>query len=467
MLTGLIDFQGKTCVFKMNKESFTLEIEEIEDRENLPFSSLEFLFDKKTRKVFPKENLLIAKDFERDQLIHFKTKFVRKVAAKTYTAHVESYVIFVGNLTLFDGLKIQANELNWFYNIGQAVEQSTYNVSGEAQLQIKPFDKTTEEFEFNFNGSLIKGNLSIGRGITTTSTRPLELNSNLIYYFDETTDFSIAKNLVHLTEELLQFLSYRKNLHINSLILTKIDAEDGKSFSIGELFINNTKLKEKEEDRLVRERIISYPLLKSSFTKLLEKISEKTIYVKHIPESSKSTLWITPARFIMATAGFEWQFEFSHKELSKESEKKYEKQRNEILEFLEDKVEKSIGKEKKFFDNAKTLFIINKTTLATKIIWAFKESDEVLKDFIDSVYSANDIETTDYAYNKIAERIQKERNAIAHGNLTVESNKFLAVDFLVLEWLYYAMVLDDIGISKENAKKCINDLFKRKFILEK
>ncbi|QDY45152.1 hypothetical protein FK545_05615 [Planococcus glaciei] len=94
-------------------------------------------------------------------------------------------------------------------------------------------------------------------------------------------------------------------------------------------------------------------------------------------------------------------------------------------------------------------------------MWALKESDEVLKDFIESAYTMNGIESEDFKRNVIAERIQKDRNTFAHGNLSTEFNKLIDIDLSVLEWLYYAMVLDDIGVSKENARKCINDLFQR------
>lgn len=460
MLTGLINLNGKTCVFKLDKKSFNLEIEDIEDRENLPFSSLEFLFDKKSKKTFPKENILVAKDFERDQLIHFHTRFLKKVLPKTYTANVDSYVVFVGNETSFDGIQIQADELNWFYNIGQAFESYTYQETGEVQLEIKPYNQTTEEFQFNLNNEFIKGNLSIRRGIIHSSRRPLELSSNINYYFNKTENLSSAKKLVKLTEELLQFLSYRKNLHINNLVLTQKDIKDGKSFPIGQLFIKNYQSEVKEDEKLLRERIITYPLINSSFPKLLERLSEKTIYVKHIPETSKSNNTITAARIIMATAGFEWQIKYSHKDKSKESEDRYKRQKEEILDFLEEKIATNSGKEKKYFKDAKYFLIRSDTSLANKIEWAFNELDEVLSVFIKDAYTANGVKHEDFGYKKIAERIQTMRNNIAHGNIDKEDNEFVILDFFVLEWLYYAMVLDDIGISKTNGRKCINNLFK-------
>lgn len=459
MLTGLIDYNGKTCVFKLNKNSFALEIEDIEEREKLPFLEVAFAFNKESKAELQKAATLIGKDFERDKTIHFHIKEIHNSAPKTYSASLISYIVFDGGVSSFDGIQIQADELNWFHNISLAFNSYNFSEDGEGQLQLKPFDKTTEEFEFKLNDKLIRGNLSIRREITKVSTSPIKLNSNLNYLFENTTDISIANDLVSLTRDLLKFISYRKNLHINRLILKK--KINNVYYAIGELFIRYPQSEEKEEEKIIRERIISYPLLGSSFTKLLEKISVKDVYLRHIPENYKSNNTIIPARFIMVTAGFEWQFEISHRAKSEENKTKYEKERNEVLEFLEGKSEETTGKERKFFNNSKRFFEKNQSQLAANIIWALKESDEVIKDFIKSMYTANDIEAEFFKPNAIAERIQKYRNAFAHGNLNLEFNRLIIFDLPVLEWLYYAMVLEDIGVSNENAKKCINDLFQR------
>lgn len=460
MLTGLVEFNGKTCVFKLHEESFTLEIEDIEEREKLPFLGVAFGFNKESKVELQKADTLIAKDFERDKKIHFHIRDIYKSAPKTYIASLKSYLVFDGVDSSFDSLQIQADELNWFHNISLAFDRYNYSEEGDGQLHLKPFDKTTEEFEFNLENKLIRGNLSIRREVTKISTSPLSLNSNLNYYFENTTDISLANDLVSLTRHLLEFLSYRKNSQITRLILKKKVGD--LYYFMGDLYVNYIQPEGKEEEKTIRERIISYPLLGSSFTKLLEKISIKEVYLRHVPENYRVKNTITPARFVMATAGFEWQFEISHKVKSEENKQKYEKERNEVLEFLQGKFEEANGKkEKKFFDSSRRFFEKNQSQLAANIIWALKESDEVLKDFIESAYSMNGIESKDFKRNVIAERIQKDRNTFAHGNLSTEFNKLIDIDLSVLEWLYYAMVLEDIGVSKENAKKCINELFQR------
>lgn len=99
--------------------------------------------------------------------------------------------------------------------------------------------------------------------------------------------------------------------------------------------------------------------------------------------------------------------------------------------------------------------------MSEKLLWAIQEFDDVLNVFIKHLYKLNNVEASEYSYRAIAERIQTQRNNIAHGNIDRELNRLVILDFLVLEWLYYVLVLDDIGLSKEYIKKCIDKLFKR------
>lgn len=460
MLTGLIYFDNKTSVFKLEETSFTLEIEEIEERDKLPFLGVAFGFNKESVEDLQKIDTLIANDFEKNRTLHFYIKDIRRSSPKTYVASLISYIIFDGAVSSFDGLQIQAEEINWFHNISLALDGYDYIENGEGKLQLKPYEKTTEEFRFILKDNLINGNLSINREVTKNSTSPLKLTSNLNYHFENTTDISIVNELVTLTRNLLEFISYRKNLHINKLIIKK--KINGLYYSIGEFFVRHPQSEEKETEKIIRERIISYPLLGASFSKLLENISVGKLHLRHIPESYRLKSNITPARFLMATAGFEWQFDISHKSKSEENKMKYEKQRNEVLSFLQQKAEETTNKEKKFFINSKRFFEENPSRLASDITWALDQSQEVLHEFIQRIYSFNGVENKYYKSHSIAERIQRDRNGFAHGNLNTEFNELIDIDLSVLEWLYYAMVLEDIGVSKENAKKCINNLFQRK-----
>lgn len=159
--------------------------------------------------------------------------------------------------------------------------------------------------------------------------------------------------------------------------------------------------------------------------------------MKHITENLRDARNGTSARYIMVTAGFEWEFRF-----------------------LNEEIKINTGKNKKFFKYYRSLISKNDTSLSEKILWPLNEFDNVLKVFIKRIYKLNDVYKEEFEYQKIAVRIQTQRNNIAHGNINQEIDNFYILDFLVLEWLYYAMVLHDIGLSRENIKRGINKLFK-------
>lgn len=105
MITGLIDFNEKNCVFKLDVDKFVLEIEEIEERENQSFLSLEFIFNGKRNETILSDNLLIGKDFENDELIHFVVRKIDQTGPKTYTANLSAVVKFNSKETFLMGCK--------------------------------------------------------------------------------------------------------------------------------------------------------------------------------------------------------------------------------------------------------------------------------------------------------------------------------------------------------------------------
>lgn len=282
-------------------------------------------------------------------------------------------------------------------------------------------------------------------------------------YFQETNEVSKAEQLVLITKKLLNFISYRKNTTINKITLKKKDIQSGYYKKIGILFINDINSRYIDTVKIVQEQLITLPLLEDKLGILFEKIIQNSIYTSHIPEDSREWNRITPSRFIMITAGFEWQFRSTYNEQNTENEEKYNEQEKEILTFLDKKIEQYTGKNKKYFKSIKKLILRSNMTLSDKIYWTLNQFKDVLEIFIKSMYNLNNIQ--DVNYSDISERIQTQRNNIAHGNIDKELNPVVILDLIVLEWLYYAMVLNDIGISRENIKRSINMLFKRGFAL--
>lgn len=85
-----------------------------------------------------------------------------------------------------------------------------------------------------------------------------------------------------------------------------------------------------------------------------------------------------------------------------------------------------------------------------------KDFGEIINVFGNRLYSLN---KESMKYNKMGERLSKQRNNFAHGNLDKEFIGNSLLDLIYLEYVVYAMQLRQMGLSNENIQKSINDLF--------
>jgi hypothetical protein len=457
--TGLINYKGKKCVFKL--KDFTLEIEEIENRDKLFIDSLNNLLGESTRSEEELPKTLLGIDFERGDEILFNVRNMNMNLSRTYVFNLQSYVVFKTGETSFNSLRLNVEELNWFHNIAESYEFSFMNDTGQMHFNVAPFEDSKKSFQFNLDGELINGELNITKQFSSMATSPLKLHTDLHLRFDETSDYSKIHKLIDITSNFLEFVTYRRNIAINHIILSKKDETRNITRPVADVFFNKEKNTFSEKEKIIKERMIDLPLIEENMGCLFNKLQKETIYLTHIPENSLDGRRITPSRFVMVTAGFEWQFRFSYKELSDKSEKesKTDEGKNELLAFLEQKIEETTGKKKKYFKGLKKRTIDMDMSLASKITWALNEFTDILDPFIQDIYRINQIK--DVKYKDIAERIQNQRNDYAHGNIDKTINEMMGIDLHVLEWVYYAMVLNDIGMSKDNIQKSINKLFSR------
>ncbi|MGF9772399.1 HEPN domain-containing protein [Priestia aryabhattai] len=459
MRTGLINFNENTCVFKL--KGFELEIEEIENRDNIRIYDLKFMFDESSRNN-ETPDILKGRDFENSSKeIVFNIRNGGKTSPRTYTFTLNSYIIFEKDECSFDFLSISGDELNWFYNVKNAYNYTAALSTGQINFETVPFKGLEKCFEFDLDGESISGELNISRQVFNMSISPIRLRTNLYLSFKGTKDYTKIHQLINVTANFLKFVNYRKNISINNISLGKKDENTNERNLVGHLYVNRETSNFVENEKILKERTIDLSLIEESLGFLFNKLQKNMIYLTHIPENSVDKHTITPSRFVLITAGFEWQFRISYKELSNQAEEEDKKSegKEELLEFLELKIQESSGKKKKYFKGLRKRIIDTDMSLSSKINWALEEFQDILAHFIKKVYKMNQIE--DVRYLDIAERIQNQRNNYAHGNIDRELNPVVILDLIVLEWIYYSMVLSDIGVSRNNIKKAINKLFSR------
>jgi len=255
-------------------------------------------------------------------------------------------------------------------------------------------------------------------------------------------------------------------VNFESIVLKEKDGEE-KYSKAGKIRIpideRNTFI---EEDKLVRERLIKSEYIENKIPNLLQLIHEERLYTRHIPENSKDMGSITIARFILILAAFEWEVQEVFGDFKYETNEPFKEVTDKVYEVIDGLVGSYSGKRKKYLENYKRSFKYNGVNLAEKLIHAYKENDDVLNGFIKILYGWNKIDVSECKYSKIAERLQYQRNAFAHGKIDIEMKELAGLDLMTLEWLIYSMRLKQLEIDTTTCKKIINELFGRRVYIE-
>lgn len=463
MTKGIIEFRGEKCIFELDKTNFLLEIEIITSRG----------FDEKYIRSFNNltypdnlfEGLLVGQPFDDKKIIYFNMHNMYQINHNKFQGIIKSYLLSKENAydntnLEYDALEIQADELNYFYHASQG-----YSFNEKLNKIFINNSNINESFSFDFKNSNIEAELGIKKDLHFKSVTPVSLSTALNLTFERKSEFSFAEDLSLLTRNFLKIVTFRRNVNFIKLVLKRRTTPNKSNRKlVGEFFVNIRDNFTKETDKKAQQQIIDYQLIKDHLSSLFVNLANNTIYMSHLPESIQDSRLITPARYIMVTAGFEWEFSRSLEDsLTHITKKKYDEEIKDISDFFEKRIEETSGKKMRFYENTKKRAlggIGQAYTLEKRLTFAFKEFDDVLIAFIKNIYSYNGVEF-DSNYSELAKRIARRRNAIGHGNISEEAHELHGIDMLILEWLYYAMLLRSIGMNDEKIKKSINKLFGR------
>lgn len=464
MIRGILKFKDENFVFDLDETKFLLEIEKVESRQ----------FDKEyfrnLNKMQPSSNLfsgmLVGEIFKSGKLVYFNMKDIKQKSHNQFLGRVNSYLLsekLIHNDTdlVYDALEIQADELNYFYPVSEAF---SFNEKLDTVF-INNHEVTSEKFSFDFKENNIEAELDIDKSIHFMTSNPLSASSSLNLRFSEKKELSFAEGLTLLIRKFLMFVTFRRNINCTKILLKrKIEADKPKLMLVGSFFMKSNDSFVEETHKAAQQQIIDYQLIKDHLSNLFMNLDRNKVYMNHLPKTIQASRLITPERYIMVTAGFEWEFGSSLEDkLTNDIETKYSNEIKEISEFFERKMNDTEGKQRRFYKNMKRRalgYAGQAHTLEQRLKFAFKEFDEVLSVFIKHIFSLNGVKF-DSDYEELAKRIAERRNAIGHGNIAKEAHRWHGIDMLILEWLYYTMLLKSIGMTDDTIKVSINQLFKR------
>lgn len=451
-MTGYILIDNKHVLFTYNEDILTLHFDSI-----LEGNKEELNLEKKC--ISKNLNYLLGYDIEKKCEIVFFTRDVpdNQSIFCSQDIKVYSYIHYAHNVQNITGMQFCSEEIDYFYDTRKGYEMTIKNIKG-CELKTKEFIDTRDEILFNDGSDNIKCILGIVASINTNTATPVSLKSMLNLEFDETNDYDKIMKRYGIIKRFFNFICYRKNIDFSEVILLGKN-KDGQTVIIGKL-CNNYDIG--REDISIVKKIVKYDLLKSNIKEIFELIAKDELYTQHIPNTYKEKLIITPARFVLITAAFEWSIRGLYKIPISEKQKKV---KDDVIEAIS-----NISKDKEYNRDLRDkldfyIKIVNNTdvNLSRKISHALNDLSSIIEIFIKNLFYINNKEID--SYNIIGDRIQNQRNNYAHGNIDKEMNMDVILDIIILEWVNYAMILKKVGYSDDNIKKLINVIFNRNFAI--
>lgn len=376
------------------------------------------------------------------------------------TSRVYYYIDGLNEERLFapDKLCVSFDELNYFFNINFGMKRS-FSEDGTT-IETIPYENTKKNFSFSCKDTIITGELGIIQVLRWNSTVPLELHNQLSFSFEATTNIDFLRTLYAVAKKLFCILCYRRNIQIDSVELYGTN-EEGRRCSMGvlhPLYSNCTYA----EDKKVQEKTVKYYTLESHLPELIQAIADDQVYTEHIPETRRDGRTITVARTILITAAFEWTFKQTYGNPPLSAYRQEVKA--DILELLETLPEKKAYNSKKKGEVKLYQGIVSRVdrNLSEKIQCALNDCNPILEPFIKLLYAINDMEVATYA--QIADGLQYQRNAYAHGEIDRELRDDIILDVIILEWLNYCMLFKQVGYDEVDIFNAINQIFNRGFM---
>lgn len=447
-MTGYVILDNKHILFTYNEPMLTLHFKRmlVGNEENLN------LEDICTSSIYP---YLIGYNIESNKKIIF---FVRELpdSRPIFTRQsikVDSYIEYKDNIQKITGMQFYSDEISYFYDIRKGYEM-TINSMEEFEVKTRGYTDTKEEIIFNDGVDDVKLILDIERSINVDTVTPISVKPNLRLQFCETNDYDKVMKRQYIIEQFFYFICYRRNIDFEDITLFGKN-ENNKNIIIGKLHCNYDL--EKENISRVK-KTVKYELLESNIKGILELISRGELYTQHIPNTYKDKSTITPSRFVLITAAFEWSIRGLYDIPVSENQQKV---KIDVIDAIS-----MIYKDKNYNSRLRSkldfyIKMVNNTdvNLSGKISYALDDLSPILERFINHIFKLNDQETDKYAY--IGDRIQSHRNNFAHGNIDKDLDEDVILDINILEWVNYAIVFKKVGYSNEEIKKLINVIFNR------
>lgn len=368
---------------------------------------------------------------------------------------ISAVFLFKGNRKKISRMIIKGKEIDSIFPANQVYECSfpdeksngkNYGVSltndGFIKKEIGSFDIEENSVSFSFCNYIKLSEKEINT--------PFQSYSGLIIDYDETDNYLFVYDVYRVALRFINYLCYKKNTRFDSIILYKKSGEYLEEYA--KLIVVDYRYeKESISDRSLA-KCIKYNQIEEYIT-LVSDLANNKIFTEHHPISADGRRNYDPARFILTTSAFEWEF---RKLFPNGMEK------SELRQSLEKEIKTDIDKLRKVATGEKADIlnslkgIVGNHTMKEKITYTLNSLNSIIKPFADNLYQKHKEE---YDYEKIAGRLTKQRNNFAHGNIDKKFIELSLLDLFLLERLVYVMQLKYYDMDDKKIQRAIADVF--------
>lgn len=463
LVTGTITYKDIVFTFVFNREELRL-IPPADKKDEV-----EKWFMKEIRTgvytmgdpVFIEEEYLIGKCNEGHDIVFFPMngRSVGRING-VLIIQVYAYVWKRIGCSTINRIGFKSPEIDCIHPVKDAIASTQWSETGEYKVETRPFSETTtEKQKFKVDGKdvMVYFGISMSAGGDFTKP-PLSLQSEMYFEFEETDDYAFVFRLSRIANVFVQYLCYRKNVPFSEINLAA-PFKDGMHMQFARLYILDDPI-ETEMECLKDRRFIKQEYISGSEGKILSDIALGLLYTRNVPPTYRQGRTIDAARFVMITAAFEWEFRRLYPEGIKKRQQTIDAE-NAAEAALKLLYEDAKGKLKNLY---KTLINnIKFAQFSSRIVHTGKSIGEITDVFGNRLYRLNG---QTLKYSDMGERLGKQRNNYAHGNLDQEFVGLSLLDLIYLEMVVYAMQLKFYGITNINIQRSLNDLFHQSIMIK-
>ena len=463
IFTGKLQYRNKDFIFVFDGESLKL----IPEDQEILFSWTHKELIKGVYS-FPvpiaiEEKIIIGHINENNRKIIFIMAMGRTFSQENNTISIKplAYIEVKHECKMIDRVSFTCPELDLIFPVrnayqislsNEAIENGTYSIESRAFK-----DHTSQKAYFTYKNKEIKSYFSISKSLHISNRTPIEFVSTLFFDFDGNKDYLFLYELAVLARQFVQFLSNRQNIQFEAIDLSTSNKE-GKHERFAEMTI--LEKFEKDDFEIIKNRIIPFSDFSGFEGNVFQMIADETLYFRHLSESFRKGRIINAATFVMITAAFEWEFRKLFPN-GVEKEEKRIKAENNVCNYFDELIKEKTGEEKKILKYLQKL--VGNDNLASEIIYVCNQLNNIIDIFGKYIYSINGEELI---YSEMGERVARQRNNFAHGNLDKEFEGTALLDIMFLQIIVYAMQLKRSKIPDSQIRDAINSLFHLSLYIE-